>query len=59
MAVRGKGINLFLMDGTSSGRIKCTLGNWTGVAYRIPRTELDKCKGRDDLSQSGVYFRKY
>jgi hypothetical protein len=44
------------MDGDPSGRIKCTLANWTGVAYKIPRTELDKCKGRDDLSQSGVYF---
>lgn len=44
------------MDGTPNGRIKCTLANWTGVAYKIPRTELDKCKGRDDLSQSGVYF---
>ncbi|MFR1319963.1 MAG: GIY-YIG nuclease family protein [Akkermansia sp.] len=56
MATRGKSINLFLMDGDPSGRIKCTLANWTGVAYKIPRTELDKCKGRDDLSQSGVYF---
>lgn len=56
MTTRGKSINLFLMDGTSSGRIKCTLANWTGVAYKIPRTELEKCKGRDDLSQSGVYF---
>ncbi|MFK4474782.1 hypothetical protein ABH897_004550 [Paenibacillus sp. RC73] len=56
MTVRGKSINLFLMDGTPSGRIKCTLANWTGVVYKIPRTELDKCKGRDDLSQSGVYF---
>ena len=44
------------MDGEPGGRIKCTLANWTGVAYKIPRTELDKCKGRDDLSQSGVYF---
>ena len=44
------------MDGTPNGRIKCTLANWTGIAYKIPRTELDKCKGRDDLSQSGVYF---
>lgn len=56
MAIRGKSINLFLMDGTASGRIKCTLANWTGVAYKLPRTELEKCKGRDDLSQSGVYF---
>jgi len=44
------------MDGDPSGRIKCTLANWTGVAYKIPRTELEKCKGRDDLAQSGVYF---
>lgn len=56
MATRGKSINLFLMDGESSGRIKCTLANWTGLAYRIPRIELDKCKDRDDLKQSGVYF---
>jgi len=44
------------MDGTANGRIKCTLANWTGVAYKIPRTELDKCKAREDLKQSGVYF---
>lgn len=56
MSVRGKSINLFLMDGIASGRVKCTLANWTGLAYRIPRTELDKCKERDDLKQSGVYF---
>ena len=52
----GKNINYFLMDGEPSGRIKCTISNWTGVAYRIPRTELEKCKERDDLKQSGVYF---
>ena len=44
------------MDGTATGRIKCTLANWTGIAYKIPRTELEKCKERDDLKQSGVYF---
>ncbi|QRN85830.1 GIY-YIG nuclease family protein [Clostridia bacterium] len=56
MKARGKSINLYLMDGTASGRIKCTLANWTGVAYKIPRTELEKCKERYDLKQSGVYF---
>ena len=56
MSICGKSINLFLMDGDANGRIKCTLANWTGVAYKIPRTELDKCKERDDLKQSGVYF---
>lgn len=56
MVTRGKSINLFLMDGDASGRMKCTLANWTGIAYKIPRTELDKCKDRNDLKQSGVYF---
>ena len=56
MATRGKSINIFLMDGDPTGRIKCTLANWTGVAYKIPRTTLDLCKERDDLKQSGIYF---
>lgn len=56
MATRGKNIQLFLMDGEATGRMKCTLANWTGIAYKIPRTELDKCKEREDLKQSGVYF---
>lgn len=56
MASLGKSINLFLMDGNPRGRIKCSLSNWTGLAYKIPRTEIEKCKGREDLSQSGVYF---
>ena len=53
---RSKNINLFLMDGDASGRIKRTLANWTGVAYKIPRTEIEKCKNREDLKWSGVYF---
>ncbi|WP_039042924.1 GIY-YIG nuclease family protein [Sporosarcina sp. ZBG7A] len=52
----GKSINLFLIDGQSNGRIKCTLANWTGVAYKIPRTEIEKSRDREDLSQTGVYF---
>ena len=56
MSARGKSINLFLMDGDPSGRIKVTLANWTGVAYKIPRTELEKCKDMSVLKQTGVYF---
>lgn len=52
----GKNFNLFLMDGDVTGRIKCTLSNWTVLAYKIPRSHLDKCKERQDLKQSGVYF---
>ena len=53
---RGKNINLFLMDGEPNGRIKCGIANWTGVAYKIPRTMLDKCADIKYLKQSGVYF---
>lgn len=56
MAVRGKSINLYLMDGESNGRIKCSLTNWTGVAYKIPRTEIDNSKEIEQLSHNGVYF---
>lgn len=53
---RGKTLKLFLIDGEPSGRIKCSLANWTGIAYKIPRTSLDKCKNIDILKQTGVYF---
>ena len=44
------------MDGDVNGRIKCTIGGWTGVLYKIPRADLEKCKNRDHLKQIGVYF---
>ncbi|MCT4389264.1 GIY-YIG nuclease family protein [Leuconostoc falkenbergense] len=53
---RSKTIQLYLIDGVPKGRIKCTLANWTGIAYKIPRIELDKAKSIDYLKQSGVYF---
>lgn len=52
----GKNMNYYLMDGVPNGRIKCTLANWTGVTYRIPRIRLIDCKSIDYLKQSGVYF---
>lgn len=56
MTPRTKNINLFLLDGTASGRIKCTLSNWTGLVYKIPRTDLDLCSSIPAFNQSGVYF---
>ncbi len=53
---RGKNINVYLMDGDVNGRIKCTIANWTGLVYKIPRIEIEKCKDRSELNQSGVYF---
>lgn len=44
------------MDGEADSRIKCTINGWTGVVYKIPRTQIDLCRNRDHLKQSGVYF---
>lgn len=52
----GKAFNMFLLDGEVTGRIKCTLPSWSGLAYKIPRTYLDACKEQAHLKQSGVYF---
>lgn len=58
---QGKTIQVFLMDGDPTQRIKCTLQNWTGIVYKIPRTMLDTCReGNRDivkhLKQTGIYF---
>ena len=44
------------MDGEVTGKIKCTLSNWTGVIYKIPRLQLGDLKSRPDMKQSGIYF---
>ena len=56
MEKRSKNINMFLMDGEVTGKIKCTLSNWTGVIYKIPRIQLGDLRSRDEMKQSGIYF---
>ena len=56
MVKRAKNINMFLMDGEVTSKIKCTLSNWTGVIYKIPRHNLSDLKSRPELKQSGIYF---
>lgn len=51
-----KNINLFLIDGTASGRIKCTISGRTGVIFKIPRKDYPKCKEREDLKHDAIYF---
>jgi len=52
----GKTIKLFLMDADPQGRIVCELSNWTGKAYRIPRSKVKDCAERDDLKGTAVYL---
>ena len=49
-------ISYLLLDGDPSGRIRCTMATWTGIAYRLPRTDLEKCVDRTDMKFSGIYF---
>lgn len=53
---RPKTVQLFLMNGTASGPKKATIGNWTGITYLIPRTDVSDLKSREDLKQTGVYL---
>jgi len=52
----GKIVTVCFFDGSPNGLIQCKIGNWNGVAYKIPRIEIDKYKDRDHLKQTGVYF---
>lgn len=54
--MRGKTIRQFLLEGTPDGRWVSELSNWTGKAYKIPRTYINICDDRPDLSYTGVYF---
>lgn len=49
-------VNLFLIDGTADGRIKCTINNRNGILFKIPRKDLTKYTGRAEWNYNGVYF---
>ena len=52
----GKTIKLFLIDGSPNGRISAELSNWTGKAYKLPRTMVANSDDREDLAGTGVYL---
>lgn len=58
---KSKNINLFLIDGNYTGRIKATMLNWTGVVYKIPKAFLEECMDKKSeiskaLQNAGIYF---
>ncbi|MCQ2011183.1 GIY-YIG nuclease family protein [Sporolactobacillus sp. STSJ-5] len=52
----GKSIRIFLIEGDPNGRWVCELSNWTGKAYKIPRTLVKSSSDRQELSNTGIYF---
>ncbi len=56
MAAFGKKITLFLVEGRPDGPISCELSNWTGKAYRIPRSHIRQYGEKNGLDKAGVYI---
>lgn len=54
--MRGKTIRHLVIDGQVDGRWASELSNWIGKAYKIPRTYINQCTDRDDLSNTGCIF---
>lgn len=51
-----KTIKMFLLDADPNGRIICELSNWTGKAFRIPRSRVKDCADRPELQSTAIYF---
>ena len=51
-----KTIELFLLDGSPNDRVICSISNWDGIGFKIPKTKLRDCKDRQELKHTGVYF---
>ena len=54
-----KTLQVFLMDGAPTGRLKCTLDNWTGLVYVVPRTSLNADGHPEAFEGTGVYPVSY
>ncbi len=52
----GKTIRIFLMDGDPGGRMACELSNWSGKAYKIPRTMIKTLKDRKELDGKACVY---
>ncbi|MBK1650552.1 hypothetical protein CKO36_18810 [Rhabdochromatium marinum] len=52
----GRSVQLFLVDGKSTGLITAEIMNWTGHVLTGPRTELPKFLARPEVGRTGVYL---
>jgi hypothetical protein len=52
----GRGIRLFLVDGSPNGLLTAEIMNWTGHALTGPRTKLTELVQRPECGRTGVYF---
>ena len=51
----GKGISLFFKDGRYDSLMKITSTQWKGLMYVVPRSEINKMTGLEEVDRFGVY----
>ena len=54
--VRGKAIELFLVDGTPGGMTTAGIADWTGILVSARRDQLSQLFQRDEAKSNGVYL---
>jgi len=56
IAILGKTLRLFLVDGTPSGIVVAEIINWSGQVIRVPRALLGDFLERRESNRTGVYL---
>jgi len=56
MAMSGKSVRLFLVDGTPGGLMTAEIMNWTGHLLAGPRSDLVSLLRREEAGRTGVYL---
>lgn len=52
----GKGISLFFKDGRYDSLMEIISTNWKGLMYVVPRSEINKMMGLEEVKHFGVYL---
>lgn len=56
MAVQGRSVRLYLVEGSPTGILTAEIMNWTGHVLVAPRSRLGDALQRDEAGRTGVYF---
>ena len=49
-------VTVILRNGTSTGILECSIDEWFGICYRIPRNKLKEAKNLKCINNTGIYI---
>ena len=49
-------LTLILKEGNPTGIIECTIDEWFGISYRIPRNRIKEASKLNCINNTGVYI---